>query len=363
MTESPSDVPNKGPLFVKVTAVLTCIAFVLVAYRLLWKGYIKSTFSADDIIISFSMAVQIVNTVMGDLACHFAFGRHKADIVKTGGNVVLALKYFWLFQILYKLVLCLNKLSFLAFYLRIFPNRTFRLICWITISLVLTSTFGFVIATIFQCIPVRASWYKHIPKKCVSNASFRWSWAGYNTLMDIWVCLMPLPVLAQLHLDRIRKVGVMLVFGMGLFVCVTSIIRMWAMEASTKTTDPTWGSFDALMWSAIEASTGIICACLPFLKHPIQKMLPGWFVSLSNGSRKSRSRTRPGYHMSRLGSRSGNHTGDNWGMSRGEGEREVEVDGDADADAESLGSEGPIAKNQIMVKTGITMRSEMVYPK
>lgn len=52
--------------------------------------------------------MQIVNTVMGDLgmifhnvdaintklypACHYAFGRHKADIVRTGGNVVLALK-------------------------------------------------------------------------------------------------------------------------------------------------------------------------------------------------------------------------------------------------------------------------------
>ncbi|OJZ86925.1 plasma membrane protein Pth11-like protein [Aspergillus piperis CBS 112811] len=351
MAVSPLDVPNKGPEFVKVTAVLTCIAFVLVVCRLTWKGYVQGRFAVDDGIIAFSMAMQIVNTVMGDLACHYAFGRHKADIVRTGGNVVLALKYFWLFQIFYKLVLCLNKLSFLTFYLRVFPNRIFRTICWITIGLVLASTFGFVIATIFQCTPVRASWYKHIPKKCVQNAPFRWSWAGYNTAMDIWVCLLPLPVLAQLQLDRIRKIGVMLVFCMGLFVCVTSIIRMWAMEKSTTTTDPTWGSFDALLWSAIEASTGIICACLPFLKHPIQKVLPGLFGSLSNGSRKSRSRTRPSYRMSRLGSRSGNGT------------RNVDADicGDED-DSESVGSQGPIAKNQIIVKTGISMHSEAAYP-
>ncbi|GKZ30144.1 hypothetical protein AbraIFM66950_008003 [Aspergillus brasiliensis] len=351
MVESSLGVPDKGPVFVQVTAVLTCIAFVLVACRLAWKIHAQRRFAADDGIIAFSMAVQIVNTVMGDLACHYAFGRHKADVVKSGGNIVVALKFFWLFQILYKLILCLNKLSFLAFYLRIFPNRTFRLISWITIGLVVSSTFGFVIATIFQCIPVRASWDKHIPKKCVHNASFRWSWAGYNTLMDIWVCLMPLPVLAQLQLDRIRKIGVMLVFCMGLFVCVTSVIRMWAMEKSTTTTDPTWGSFDALLWSAVEANTGIICACLPFLKHPIQKVLPGLFGSMSNGSRKSRSRTRPGYQMSRLGSRSGNGT------------RDVDVGlGDDDDDADSMGSQGPIAKNQIIVKTGISMRSEAARP-
>ncbi|KAE8374704.1 plasma membrane Pth11-like protein [Aspergillus bertholletiae] len=350
MVLDPSDVPNKGPLFVKVTAVLTAIAFILVTYRILWKVFMKSKIAADDAIISFSMIIQIINTVMGDLACHYAFGRHRADVIRTGGNRVLALKFFWLFQIFYKLVLCLNKLSFLAFYLRLFPTPKFRLICWITTGLVVSSTFGFVIATIFQCTPVHASWHKEIPKKCIKNADFRWSWAAYNTIMDIWVCLMPLPVLAQLHLDRIRKVGVMLVFSMGLFVCITSIIRMWAMVESTKTNDPTWGSFDALLWSAIEASTGIICACLPFLKHPIQRLIPSWFVSLSNGSRKSRSRTRPSYRMSRLGSQSGIRTGE---------QRDEDYYGEADA--ESMGSQGPITKGQIVMKTDIVLSSERAY--
>ncbi|PLB44215.1 plasma membrane Pth11-like protein [Aspergillus steynii IBT 23096] len=344
---SPHDVPNKGPVFVQVTGVLTALAGVLVAYRLLWKAYMKTRLAADDAIITVSMVFQVVNTVMGDLACHYAFGRHRADVLRTGGNKILALKFFWLFQIFYKLVLGLNKLSFLSFYLRIFPTRTFRLVCWVTIGFVISTTFSFVIATIFQCIPVRASWYKDIPKTCVQNASFRWSWAGINTGLDIWVCLLPLPVLAQLQLDRTRKIGVMLVFCMGLFVCITSIIRMWAMVASTKTHDPTWGSFDALIWSAIEASTGIICACLPMLKHPIQKLLPGWFSSLSNGSRKSRSRSRANYQMSRLGSQSGVRTG-----ARGE------EDDDIDADAESMGSQGPLAKNQILMKTDIKMHSE-----
>ncbi|PYH91991.1 hypothetical protein BO71DRAFT_330972 [Aspergillus ellipticus CBS 707.79] len=358
------DVPNKGPLFIRVTGILTAIAFILTAYRVLWKVHMKSMIAVDDMIISFSMLIQIVNTVMGDLACHYGFGRHKTDIVRTGGNVILTLKYFWLFQILYKLVLCLNKLSFLSFYLRLFPTRKFRLICWITISLVLCSTFGFVIATIFQCIPVRASWYKHIPKKCVNNASFRWSWAGYNTVMDIWVCLLPLPVLAQLQLDKGRKIGVMLVFCMGLFVCVTSVIRMWAMVESTKTDDPTWGSFDALLWSAIEASTGIICACLPFLKHPIQRLLPGWFSSLGSGGRSGRSK-KSNYRMSRLGSQSGNRTIGGTGAgtangTRGSAWRDGDLD-DLDDDAESMGSQGPIAKNQIMMKTDIAMHSEPAY--
>ncbi|PYH49464.1 uncharacterized protein BP01DRAFT_370908 [Aspergillus saccharolyticus JOP 1030-1] len=309
MTEHVADVPDRGPLFVRVTAALTAIACILVVHRVVWKVYRRTPISADDAIIQSSMVIQIVNTVIGDLACHYAFGRHRADVVRSGGNIVLALKYFSLFQILYKTVLCLNKLSFLTFYLRIFPTRPFRLVCWVTIGLVIASTFGFVLATIFQCIP-----------KCVDNTSFRWSWAGYNTAMDIWVCLMPLPVLAQLHLDRIRKVGVML--------------------ASTTIHDPTWGSFDALLWSAIEASTGIICACLPFLKHSAQKLVPSWFVSLSNGSRKSHSRTTR--------TRTGRSYRMSWRRERHEPE----------ADAGSIGSQGAIAKGQIILTTDIAMHSE-----
>ena len=55
MAFSPLDVPNKGPEFVKVTAVLTCIAFVLVVCRLTWKGYVQGRFAVDDGIIAFSM--------------------------------------------------------------------------------------------------------------------------------------------------------------------------------------------------------------------------------------------------------------------------------------------------------------------
>lgn len=64
MVLSPSDVPNKGPLFVKVTAVLTVIAFILVAYRIVWKVYMKSKISTDDAIISFSMVYHALTSAV-----------------------------------------------------------------------------------------------------------------------------------------------------------------------------------------------------------------------------------------------------------------------------------------------------------
>lgn len=64
MVLDPSDVPNKGPLFVKVTAILTAIAFILVAYRMLWKVYMKSKIAADDAIITCSMVFRTLASVV-----------------------------------------------------------------------------------------------------------------------------------------------------------------------------------------------------------------------------------------------------------------------------------------------------------
>lgn len=225
------------------------------------------------------------------------------------------------------------------------------MVCFVTMAIVISGTFSFIVATIFQCNPIKSNWNKHMHKTCVNNTIFRWSWAGYNTAMDIWICLMPMPLLARLQLDTIRKIGVIIVFSLGLFVCVTSIIRMQAMEQSTTTHDPTWGSFDALTWSAIEASTGIICACLPFLKHPIKQAFPRLFSSFTT-SRKTRS--RPTYGLSKLESRNGTQVGAAWNDTANNAWTNV------DNDNGSTGSQEPIAHNQIIMKTDISLKTDYV---
>jgi hypothetical protein len=209
-------------------------------------------------------------------------------------------------------------------------------------SVVIAGVFSFVLATIFQCVPVQGNWIKTLNPKCIDNTWFRWWWAGYNTATDLVIFLMPMPLLARLKLDKTRKIGVMLMFALGLFVCVTSVIRMTALVSSVATTDPTWGSFDALTWSAIEASCGIICACLPFLKHPIKQIFPRMFTSL--GSRKSRS--RPTYKLSALSTK----------MSRNRSTSQWES-----LDNYEGGSQDPIAPpNQIIMKTDVSVNTHAV---
>jgi len=62
-----------------------------------------------------------------------------------------------------------------------------------------------------------------------------------------------------------------------LSVCITSILRMTTLNASSKSKDQTHGSLNSTIWTTIEANTGIICACLPMLKAPLTALFPKLF--------------------------------------------------------------------------------------
>jgi hypothetical protein len=194
----------------------------------------------------------------------------------------------------------LNKLSFLVLYLRLFPTPKFRIVTKVTIGVVAASSFSFIMSTIFQCIPVEAYWDGSIPGRCVDNTAVRWSWAAFNTFLDVWVCLMPLPVIHRLHMSPLKKTGVMILFALGLFVCVASAIRMGALVDSTTTKDRTWGSFSTLAWSSIEASCGLICTCIPHLRQPLKKIFPRARLLFSGQGRSSPSQQNQDYHLARM---------------------------------------------------------------
>ena len=63
------------------------------------------------------------------------FGLHQDQV--NPHHKILAFKYFFAAQILYKVATMTTKVSLLLLYLRIFSNANFRLASWITIGVVI----------------------------------------------------------------------------------------------------------------------------------------------------------------------------------------------------------------------------------
>lgn len=199
---------------------------------------------------------------------------------------------FYLDQIFYKFTINLTKLSVLVLYLRIFSQRWFRLTCLACIFLVVLYTTASVLATIFQCTPVSFAWDKTTTPygRCISYSGFWYANAIYNLSSELVVLLSVPGVVWSLHLPVRQRWALTFVFGLGVFVFATSVLRLTTLDVSSKTTDPTAGTLVSTIWTTIEASCAVVCACLPMVRTPLQRYWPRLFGG-STTARRSRSRS------------------------------------------------------------------------
>jgi len=118
---------------------------------------------------------------------------------------------------MYLLTIALIKLSVIFFYLRIFPGRSFRLLCWIMIGFCVSSMVAFVLVTVFQCKPISFAWQRDptLGGKCVNYNAAAWANAGINILQDILIVMLPMGELKAVRMDRWRKIGIYAMFGAG----------------------------------------------------------------------------------------------------------------------------------------------------
>lgn len=127
-----------------------------------------------------------------------------------------ALKWFFGAQIVYKIVITVNKLSFLCLYLRIFPQRLFRWICYCGLVLITVWGLAYLFLTIFQCKPISSFWDMTIKDpECLDKEGLWMSYSIVNIILDLLILALPIYPLTQLRLQRAKKIGLLVVFGMG----------------------------------------------------------------------------------------------------------------------------------------------------
>lgn len=129
------------------------------------------------------------------------------------------LKIFFVFEVLYTLTLGLIKTSILFLYLRLFPDPKFRRIVWATQAFNLLMVGSFILSDFLQCRPISffwESWDGEHAGRCFNINAFAWAHSALNIALDFWMLYLPATQVWSLQMKTRKKVGVILMFGIGI---------------------------------------------------------------------------------------------------------------------------------------------------
>ncbi|KAI0446131.1 hypothetical protein F4803DRAFT_505714 [Xylaria telfairii] len=180
----------------------------------------------------------------------------------------------------YSSLMCFLKLSVLAFYIRLTEGlgRRYRLQIWLGFGLVIGTFIASIAAVLFSCLPIDRNWqiFPDPGNHCQPAISRPIVWTTYagNVITDIYLILIPLPMLWATSLKLIKKIASSIVLGAGIFVLVSATLKTVFVIV-----DPVNGAQLAGEWGTREAFVAVFTTNLPMIFPLIKNWLSPIFGS------------------------------------------------------------------------------------
>ncbi|KAI9850261.1 MAG: hypothetical protein M1838_005944 [Thelocarpon superellum] len=194
-------------------------------------------------------------------------GRHAIlfapDLISRG------LESLYLGQLLYAVVYPLLKISILLLFHRVFVLPKFRMCVKLCIALVTGQLIGGTVASAVSCFPAVAFWDLSIQGRCVDMTALYYAASGINIATDLVILFLPMPIIWRLNVAQRQKNVLCTMFLLGSAVCIATVFRIITIREFDPSDMP-WTYSDHMVWTIIELSLGVVCACVPTMRPLIR---------------------------------------------------------------------------------------------
>ncbi|KAK0386745.1 hypothetical protein NLU13_6581 [Sarocladium strictum] len=252
------------------------------------------------------------------------------------------------------------KLSLLFSYLRIINTKVYR---WATIAVIVLCTLFHLLFLLIQinlCTPVALQWDTTLKGTCIHGVPFYLSMASLTICFDVVVMLLPFPALLKAQIQSRKKVVLLCLFGLGIFISVIQIFRIRTVTRLSNYLD----SAPLIMWSTVENNLGVIVACIPTLS-PLVKYFSEKVSSRGTGTPGNTIGSK--FFSAKGGSKPGGHAqGGSYALQSWRGRNSglmplgSGVDHEFGRGTSDSGSTEMIFDNVIVKKTDLTIESNAV---
>ena len=83
---------------------------------------------------------------------------------------------------------------------------------------------------------------------------------------DLYSVLLPCIMLRKFDAPRRQKIGLNVIFSLGLIAVAAGSVRTYYLEKVGHSVDLTWDGYDVLVWAQLETQLSLICASAPALR-------------------------------------------------------------------------------------------------
>ncbi|KAF1365050.1 hypothetical protein EJ07DRAFT_162026 [Lizonia empirigonia] len=188
------------------------------------------------------------------------------------------------------------KTTFLLFYLRLSPERSFRRFVYIGFALNCAVCLSNLLMTTLQCMPFEKILNPsiHPDVKCIDTRTVMLTPPILNIAMDFFVLFIPITTIWVLQMTLRRKVTILFVLAFGLVSVTVAIVRLPVLVSVTSMkTDASVDIGKMIIVAAFEVQCAIVAVNLPSLK-PLWTQVRG---RLSSTGSRDPSSQRP-YRLS-----------------------------------------------------------------
>ncbi|CAD6592983.1 MAG: hypothetical protein ASARMPREDX12_006635 [Alectoria sarmentosa] len=264
------DLNSRQVQILSVTSMLIFLSTLAVSLRFVSRRISTGKFYMDDYVIVFALLLSFGDCICQFVGVRYGLGQHIDQVGKQDEVTYLLILY--VLQLFWNTTLPAIKVSILLFYRRLFPVRRLLVASSIIGAILLAWYIAIQITAIFQCLPIHYYWRRLDQGHCIQTTNFYIILASLNLATDVAILILPIPFIWHIQIQKSKKLWRSVVFLLGSFVCVTSVIRLQTLT-DIDNEDITWSNVYPGLWTAIEASLGIVAACLPSLGPVLHKSI------------------------------------------------------------------------------------------
>ncbi|KAI1744290.1 hypothetical protein F4680DRAFT_444319 [Xylaria scruposa] len=295
--------PNQNALAIAVVALTTSIATILFLIRAYSRLFCSLRPKLEDYLclaafLAYIACVYAISSMIHDVG----FFVHQWNLEIR--DVVVFIYNVYTYLTAYAVMMFFAKTAILLEWIRIFVadrqrNAFFYAAC--TLIGVNLGVYGAgAIATGLACIPREKLWHPWISGRCIDRHTLDSFTAFVNLAIDLGILLLPQKVIWKLQMSKQRKIGLSILFSVGLIACASAAGRAYYTVTLDFEGDVTYEASPAFLFGHAEMTTVLMVFCIPSIPKAFEgstkllTSLRSWTKLSSSSTNRDQQVSAPG---------------------------------------------------------------------